>query len=110
MHRSGSPTGTASTAVRRSGPKRAPLWWADSSRFEEVCAEVDRDPAEIDRLVLTGSRLDPGLGSASQFGEVAAAYSAVGATDLVVHYPRPTDPYAGDDSVLDFVAEYATTS
>lgn len=100
---------------RHSGAPLAPeegaaLVGRQLARFEEVCAEVDRDPAEIDRLVLTGSRLDPGLGSASQFGEVAAAYSAVGATDLVVHYPRPTDPYAGDDSVLDFVAEYATTS
>ncbi len=79
------------------------------ARFEEVCADVDRDPAEIDRLVLTGPRLDPGMGSASQFAEVVAAYAAVGTTDLVVHYPRQTDPYAGDDSVLDVVAKHATS-
>jgi alkanesulfonate monooxygenase SsuD/methylene tetrahydromethanopterin reductase-like flavin-dependent oxidoreductase (luciferase family) len=70
------------------------------ARFEEACAAEGRDPATIDRLVLTGPRLDGGLGSAAAFRKVCAAYAGVGVTDLVVHWPRSREPYAGDESVL----------
>jgi alkanesulfonate monooxygenase SsuD/methylene tetrahydromethanopterin reductase-like flavin-dependent oxidoreductase (luciferase family) len=70
-------------------------------RFEQVCAAAGRDPAEVDKLVLTGPRLESGLAGPERFRTVVAAYEAVGVTDLVVHWPRPEPPYAGDDSVLD---------
>ena len=50
---------------------------------------------------LTGPRLDSGLDSIEAFREVAEAYAAAGATDLVVHWPRPAPPYAGDEAILD---------
>lgn len=69
--------------------------------FEEICDVEGRDPATVDRLVLTGLRLDAGLQSPEAFEEVKEAYRAVGATDLVVHWPRPDEPYAGDESILE---------
>ena len=71
--------------------------------FEQICHEQDRDPATIDRLVLTGSRLDAGLQTPKAFDEAKQAYAAVGTTDLVVHWPRPTEPYAGDESILEHI-------
>lgn len=73
-------------------------------RFEEVCESVGRDPATVDKLVLTGPRLDGGLQSASHFRAVLRAYESVGFTDLVFHWPRAEAPYAGDESILDLVA------
>jgi alkanesulfonate monooxygenase SsuD/methylene tetrahydromethanopterin reductase-like flavin-dependent oxidoreductase (luciferase family) len=72
--------------------------------LEELCGEAGRDPATVERLVLTGSRLDAGLQTPESFNEVKAAYAAVGATDLVVHWPRHSEPYAGDESILEHAA------
>ena len=69
--------------------------------LEQTCAAFGRDPASIGRLVLTGPELDGGLVSSAAFAETKAAYEAVGVTDLVVHWPRPGEPYAGDTSVLE---------
>lgn len=70
-------------------------------RFNQICERQGRDPATIDRLVLTGSRLDSGLGSPAQFAELINAYQEVGVTDIVVHWPRVDEPYAGDEAILD---------
>jgi alkanesulfonate monooxygenase SsuD/methylene tetrahydromethanopterin reductase-like flavin-dependent oxidoreductase (luciferase family) len=88
------------------GPPLGPTQGAEvikrqSKLLEEVCEGLGRDPATIDRLALTGSRLDSGLGSPAQFAELKEAYEEVGVTDLVVHWPRDDDPYAGDERVLD---------
>lgn len=70
-------------------------------RFEQVCEDTGRDPAAVDKLVLTGPRLDGGLRSDEEFRAVLDAYASVGITDLVVHWPRPEPPYAADEAVLD---------
>jgi alkanesulfonate monooxygenase SsuD/methylene tetrahydromethanopterin reductase-like flavin-dependent oxidoreductase (luciferase family) len=71
--------------------------------LEEACEKEGRDPASVDRLVLTGSRLDSGLSSPEAFNAVKEAYASVGVTDLVVHWPRPADPYAGDEAILEHI-------
>jgi alkanesulfonate monooxygenase SsuD/methylene tetrahydromethanopterin reductase-like flavin-dependent oxidoreductase (luciferase family) len=70
-------------------------------RLDDACVAVGRDPATLHRIVQTGLRLDPGLGSAAMFEDTKGAYADVGVTDLVVHWPRPTDPYLGDASILE---------
>jgi alkanesulfonate monooxygenase SsuD/methylene tetrahydromethanopterin reductase-like flavin-dependent oxidoreductase (luciferase family) len=65
-------------------------------RLEAACAAVGRDPATIGRLVLTGPALDPAAGSVGELVDALGRYEAVGVTDLVVHWPRPSDPYRGD--------------
>jgi alkanesulfonate monooxygenase SsuD/methylene tetrahydromethanopterin reductase-like flavin-dependent oxidoreductase (luciferase family) len=74
------------------------------ARLDAACAVAGRDPSTLDRIVLTGLRLDPGLGSRAQFADTRDAYAAVGVTDLVVHWPRPTDPYRGDPAILEQIA------
>jgi alkanesulfonate monooxygenase SsuD/methylene tetrahydromethanopterin reductase-like flavin-dependent oxidoreductase (luciferase family) len=72
--------------------------------FEQACETEGRDPATVDKLVLTGPRLDSGLQSVATFRTVVDAYAAVGITDLVVHWPRHEPPYAGHESILDQIA------
>ncbi|HVE92023.1 MAG TPA: LLM class flavin-dependent oxidoreductase [Actinomycetota bacterium] len=66
------------------------------ARLDEACADVGRDPSSISRIVVTGGRLSSGMGSAGEFEETLSRYAEVGMTDLVVHWPRPQDPYKGD--------------
>jgi alkanesulfonate monooxygenase SsuD/methylene tetrahydromethanopterin reductase-like flavin-dependent oxidoreductase (luciferase family) len=72
--------------------------------FEQACEAEGRNPATVDKLVLTGPRLDTGLQSVATFRTVVDAYGAVGVTDLVVPWPRHEPPYAGDESILDQIA------
>ncbi len=65
--------------------------------LDDACEAEGRDPATLKRLVLTDFQLRPDL---EDFATTRAAYSAVGVTDLVVHWPRATDPFAGDPEVL----------
>lgn len=64
--------------------------------LEDACTTLSRDPSTIDRLVLTGPELDPGLESEDAFADTIGRYEALGITDLVVHWPRSTEPYLGD--------------
>lgn len=61
-----------------------------------ACEAEHRDPATIDRLVLTGVPLASGLDSPEGFADAAGRYADAGVTDLVVHWPRDSEPYAGD--------------
>jgi alkanesulfonate monooxygenase SsuD/methylene tetrahydromethanopterin reductase-like flavin-dependent oxidoreductase (luciferase family) len=79
----------------------AALVQAQMARLDAHCAATGRDPATLARLVCTGARLDAGLGSIAEWQETRDAYAAIGATDLVVHWPRPSEPYAGDPAILE---------
>ena len=72
-------------------------------RLEDACATAGRDPSTIDRLVLTGPELDPGLASEEAFAETLGRFADVGITDVVVHWPRPSEPYAGDVATFERV-------
>jgi alkanesulfonate monooxygenase SsuD/methylene tetrahydromethanopterin reductase-like flavin-dependent oxidoreductase (luciferase family) len=72
--------------------------------LEAACADVGRDPATIDRLILTGSSGPDFFGSAAEFTDAAGRYGELGFTDVVLHYPRIGAPYQGDPSVLDEIA------
>jgi len=70
-------------------------------RLDEACAAVGRDPATLDRIVLAGPQLDPGVSSPEAFRDTVGRYAEVGATDLVLHWPRPSGPYAGDEAAFE---------
>lgn len=74
---------------------------AQLERLDDACEAEGRDPATLDRLVLTGPVLDPGLGSPQQWDDTVGAYEAVGVTDLVVHWPRPDEPYENDLEIFE---------
>ena len=71
------------------------------ARLDEACVQAGRDPASLGRLVLTGPCLDGGLSSPEAFRHTIGVYAAAGVTDLVVHWPRPEDPYAGELAVFE---------
>jgi alkanesulfonate monooxygenase SsuD/methylene tetrahydromethanopterin reductase-like flavin-dependent oxidoreductase (luciferase family) len=64
--------------------------------LEEECVSAGREPLSIDRLVVTGPTLESGLSSPEAFADTAGRYGEVGVTDLVVHWPRPDEPYRAD--------------
>jgi alkanesulfonate monooxygenase SsuD/methylene tetrahydromethanopterin reductase-like flavin-dependent oxidoreductase (luciferase family) len=66
------------------------------NRLDQVCLDTGRDPASLQRLVLAGLLLDDGLASTTAFQDTAGRYAEAGVTDFVVHWPRPTEPYAAD--------------
>lgn len=79
--------------------------------LDEACVAIGRDPASIRRLVLLGTRLDPGLQSVASFRETVAQYHDAGASDLVVHWPRASAPFATDPAMFerifsDFASPY----
>ena len=64
--------------------------------LEAACRDAGRDPAGIDRMLLTGLQVDAGLSSVDEFEDLAGRSAARGITDLIVHWPRPTEPYRAD--------------
>jgi alkanesulfonate monooxygenase SsuD/methylene tetrahydromethanopterin reductase-like flavin-dependent oxidoreductase (luciferase family) len=69
-------------------------------RLDEACRAIGRDPASLRKLVLTGLTLGSGLSSPRQFADTVRYYEDAGATDLVVHWPRSDEPFAGDLSTF----------
>ena len=83
-------------------------WWPALAgicdRFADVLAEQGRDPATVDRYL----ELDAGpvfaMSSVECFRDALGRAGDLGFTDVVTHWPREADPYAGSESVLEAVA------
>lgn len=71
------------------------------ARLDEACVAEGRDPASIDRLVLAGLLLRVDLSSPDALVEAVGRYAEAGATDLVLHWPRPTEPYRADRAAFE---------
>ena len=69
---------------------------AQSARLDEACVTRGRDPATLARMVLTGVGLGAGLDSLEAFRETLGRYAEAGVSDLVVHWPRASEPFAGE--------------
>jgi alkanesulfonate monooxygenase SsuD/methylene tetrahydromethanopterin reductase-like flavin-dependent oxidoreductase (luciferase family) len=93
----GDPRGTAELAATEG----AALIADQMARLEERCAVVGRDPSAIGRLILTGVGLDPGLTSPEHFADTVGRYEEVGVSDLVVHWPRASEPFCNDPKVFE---------
>jgi hypothetical protein len=76
---------------------------AQIDRLDEACVELGRDPSTLRRLVLTGLTLDAGLSSVESFRHTIGRYIEAGVTDLVVHWPRTSDPYGGDIATFEHI-------
>ena len=92
------------------GPKVETLdeWWAAlaklGGRLDEALAKAGRDSATLERHLNLDSSPQFALSSAGAFEEMAGRAGELGFTDVITHWPRPDDPYAGDVSVLEEVA------
>lgn len=97
----GDPTRADAGSGPLPGSEGAAVVAEQMGRLDDACAEVDRDPTTLDRIVLTGVLLDGGVASRATFEDTCAAYEAVGVTDLVVHWPRTEGVYAGDEAAFE---------
>ncbi|MFJ6985933.1 MULTISPECIES: LLM class flavin-dependent oxidoreductase [unclassified Streptomyces] len=73
--------------------------------LDAACEAAGRDPATLDRLLLTGALVGGVLDSVESYRDAVGRFGELGVTDLVVHWPRASFPYEGDPRVLEAVAE-----
>ncbi|MET9873246.1 LLM class flavin-dependent oxidoreductase [Actinacidiphila glaucinigra] len=76
-------------------------------QLEIACAEIERDPGELDRVLLTGSTAERPLQSLDAFVDFAGRYAEVGITEIVLHWPVPDSVYAADEKVFERIATEA---
>jgi alkanesulfonate monooxygenase SsuD/methylene tetrahydromethanopterin reductase-like flavin-dependent oxidoreductase (luciferase family) len=83
-------------------------WWRvvgdGIARFTEELTAAGRDPAAVPKYLSVDASGAYALRSAAYFADVAGRASELGFTDVITHYPRPDDPYAGQEAVLEVVA------
>ncbi len=95
------------------GPEAGELtqdqWWdavAQSvRRFEDAADAVSRIPHRIDRYLNLDSAPVLSISSLNAFTDAAGRAAALGFTDVLSHWPRRDGIYAGDDAVLDRIAD-----
>ena len=75
-------------------------------RIEARCAEIGRDPDELDRIYLIGNTRARPLESIDAFDDFLGRYAALGFTDLVFHHPRIDDPVWNEDiAIIEQIAD-----
>jgi alkanesulfonate monooxygenase SsuD/methylene tetrahydromethanopterin reductase-like flavin-dependent oxidoreductase (luciferase family) len=92
------------------GPKVDTLeeWWAAlkelSARLDDALAEQGRNAAAFERHLNLDSSPVFSLTGADLFEEMTGRADELGFTDVIAHWPRPQDPYAGRVGTLEQVA------
>ncbi|MFJ6299266.1 LLM class flavin-dependent oxidoreductase [Streptomyces griseoviridis] len=78
-------------------------------RLADACAEIGRDAAEQERILLTGFTPDRArpLESVDAFVDFAGRQRELGITEIVVHWPIPDSDFATDEKVFERIAEEA---
>ena len=71
-------------------------------RFDDACAEQGRGP--LDRYLLLDASPRYALESVELYAEMTGRARELGFTDVVTHWPRADEPYAGSEAVLEAVA------
>lgn len=86
-------------------------WWQGvaelKAKFDRALDETERDPARVRRYLSLDTSPVYSLTSVDTFTDSAQRAHDLGFTDIIVHWPRSTDPYRGAESVLERVAEEA---
>jgi len=80
-------------------------------KLAKACADVGRDAAELDRILLTGftpDRAGP-LESVEAFVDFAGRHRELGFTEIVVHWPIADSDFAADQAVFEDIATEALT-
>ncbi|HUA42732.1 MAG TPA: LLM class flavin-dependent oxidoreductase [Streptosporangiaceae bacterium] len=83
-------------------------WWLSVGdairRFEDALAGAGREPARVPKYVSLDAAGPYALSSLAYLTDAAGRAADLGFTDVIVHWPRPDGPYAGDEGVLETVA------
>lgn len=75
-----------------------------SQRLDAACESEGRDPATIDRLVLGGFGSLRDMDSVAAFEDAVGRLAELGFTDVVIHHPRPAEPFAYRLDLLERIA------
>ncbi|MCY0935019.1 LLM class flavin-dependent oxidoreductase [Streptomyces sp. H34-S4] len=75
-------------------------------KLGKACADIGRDVAELDKILLTGFTPEPGrpLKSLDAFVDFAGKHQELGITEIVVHWPIPDSDFAMDQQVFEQIA------
>ncbi|MDQ2738998.1 MAG: LLM class flavin-dependent oxidoreductase [Actinomycetota bacterium] len=91
------------------GVDGADQWWDRLTYLVRIFQESVRcrDREGVDRRTYLSMDAAPGysFSSVAAFTAAAGRAQGLGFTDVVIHWPRPTGTYAGDEKVLDAIAE-----
>lgn len=88
-------------------------WWSDLAQarttLDAALTDAGREPASFPRYLLLDSAPQYGvarfaLQSVGLFEEMTGRAAELGFTDVITHWPRPEEPYAGSVAVLEQVA------
>ncbi|TQK53129.1 luciferase-like monooxygenase [Streptomyces sp. SLBN-118] len=75
-------------------------------KLSKACADIGRDVAELDKILLTGFTPEPGkvLESLDAFVDFAGKHFELGFTEIVIHAPIPDSDFAADQAVFEQIA------
>ncbi|MFI2618893.1 LLM class flavin-dependent oxidoreductase [Streptomyces sp. NPDC018584] len=78
-------------------------------KLDKACADIGRDVAELDKVLLTGFTPDRNrpLESLDAFVDFAGKHAELGFTEIVVHAPIPDSDFAADQAVFEQIATEA---
>jgi alkanesulfonate monooxygenase SsuD/methylene tetrahydromethanopterin reductase-like flavin-dependent oxidoreductase (luciferase family) len=78
-------------------------------KLSKACADIGRNVAELDKVLLTGFTPERGrpLESLDAFVEFAGRHFDLGFTEIVVHAPIPDSDFAADQAVFERIATEA---
>ncbi len=83
-------------------------WWrvvaSSAQRFTDTLHAAGRDPSSVDRYLSLDAAPVYSLSSVASFTDAVGRAGELGFTDVVAHWPRRDDWYAGDEAVLEEVA------
>lgn len=98
-------TGEPNRLVSAPYEQALPVLRRQVEELDKACAEVGRDPASVARLLVCGPSVGGVLESPEAFADAVGRFGEVGISDVVVQWLRPDEPFRGDMSVLEKVAE-----
>jgi alkanesulfonate monooxygenase SsuD/methylene tetrahydromethanopterin reductase-like flavin-dependent oxidoreductase (luciferase family) len=82
-------------------------WWGvvaeSSARFSDALVAAGRDPSTVDRYLSVDASGVYALSSVAAFADAAGRAGELGFTDILTHWPRREDWYAGDEAILEAV-------
>lgn len=83
-------------------------WWAKVSgsvaRFDDICSETEASPNRFVRLLNMESRTST-MSSLDHVRDHLGRAGELGFTDVALAWPRPAEPFKGDERLLDVTAE-----
>lgn len=77
-----------------------------AEKLADACAEIGRDAAQMDKILLTGFTPDRArpLDSLDAFVDFAGRHRELGFTEIVIHWPVPETVFAAEEKVFEQIA------